>query len=715
MSMFAGSSRPPRQRWLPADVSGDALAYGIRVAAVEDPRERARLLAEFELAELLRALRGGAPQASAGDTHAGFGEEQVATALAQLRPLHSDTQIPHDAQWSALRNPGGELPGRFDASDGELANGLIAVVEVNDPNGAAEGAFLTGKRRDRRVANLDPELLSAGNVSELFQDVEASDPRRSPLNGREMLEDDKRRIGFDLPEGPLDPEGIGDIGFNQPGDHLPPGAQQFQREFQDRINAGQFATPGELRAFALARGRALGNATGFTVQQDDATLQKVIDGVRKGIPASAATPTFKIDISGARKKGGSDNSGQMVDAVVRGAADALSFGMADEIAAFGNTLFNGGTFRENLARERAIDEFDEQNQFGPRLAGQVGGVLFLPTRAPNIVRSTALGAARQGLSRAQALALARIAGARRAAVEGAAYGGAYGFGSAGGDFGHRVINGGASAAVGGAAGFGLGQASRLLPGSRRRVPLGGGASHPEQVAAGRAAPDLGVDPSRFIARSSGRQGKTSEVRQTRNGPNTIVQAGQKLRSQSRAAVRALARKQFRLEKKILAKVDLPYFLRTEMGRRAWWEQRYPKPVAKAMRRIYSDDRMGSHYFSRSSINKLLIDDPQGAIDRLWNKVLLTFRDSRFNVARGKTYGDTYVIHKYTDPRFYGARLPATTGRRGFATRDMGIETAGPIGRFYHGAPRPLKVVVGAPPAAAAGLYAVSGDDEDPRP
>ncbi|OQM76457.1 hypothetical protein BFN67_13805 [Pseudaminobacter manganicus] len=74
-----------------------------------------------------------------------------------------------------------------------------------------------------------------------------------------------------------------------------------------------------------------------------------------------------------------------VDTVMRGAADILSAGLADEISAGGDALFNpvfgtgndGDSFSErydrNLAEQRDIDRSDAKDRFAYRLGGQLAG------------------------------------------------------------------------------------------------------------------------------------------------------------------------------------------------------------------------------------------------------------------------------------------------------------------------------------------------------
>jgi hypothetical protein len=150
-----------------------------------------------------------------------------------------------------------------------------------------------------------------------------------------------------------------------------------------------------------------------------------------------------------------------IDAGVRGAADMLTFGMADEIAAGLGSLF-GGSYDENLKKERAIDAADEREHPIARTAGQVAGGV-----------TGGVGAARSGLSltnAAIARGMARPAQIGAAGVEGLVGGGTYGFGSGEGGFDQRVANMPGNAAVG-AAGGAVGQAAAPLV--QRGVTAGG--------------------------------------------------------------------------------------------------------------------------------------------------------------------------------------------------------------------------------------------------
>jgi hypothetical protein len=147
-----------------------------------------------------------------------------------------------------------------------------------------------------------------------------------------------------------------------------------------------------------------------------------------------------------------DGFGRNVDSFMRGAADTLSLGMADELAAAGGALTGiGGEFGDysrNLRRERiAQDQRDKQDQVAS-LAGRItGGVAGGVGLAKNGLSMTA-NAINRGSS------LGRVAAT--SAGEGAILGGAHGAGSGEGVEGRLK-----GAGVGGAAGLLLGGAAPL--------------------------------------------------------------------------------------------------------------------------------------------------------------------------------------------------------------------------------------------------------------
>jgi hypothetical protein len=121
------------------------------------------------------------------------------------------------------------------------------------------------------------------------------------------------------------------------------------------------------------------------------------------------------------------------DAAVRGTADTLTFGFADELAALGNTVLNpDSTFADNLSRERAIDDTDARVNSYSRMGGQIVGGVALPV---------GLGARTPGQ-------LARV---------GAGVGSGYGFGSGEG-LADRAIGAAKGAGAGALGGYAFGKA-----------------------------------------------------------------------------------------------------------------------------------------------------------------------------------------------------------------------------------------------------------------
>lgn len=164
---------------------------------------------------------------------------------------------------------------------------------------------------------------------------------------------------------------------------------------------------------------------------------------------------------------GTKRSGAMgkADAVIRGAADTATLGLADKIAAAGNALIpldrlTGGkvksiwdgaslsdAYNSNLRGERSKNRYDEKANGGYRMGGQVLGA-FLPVPGAQAVASTRVGKAAANLG-------GKVAGrgimgrAAVAGVKGAGEGAAYGFNTTDGTLGERVKAAGKGAALSG--------------------------------------------------------------------------------------------------------------------------------------------------------------------------------------------------------------------------------------------------------------------------
>jgi hypothetical protein len=114
------------------------------------------------------------------------------------------------------------------------------------------------------------------------------------------------------------------------------------------------------------------------------------------------------------------NAGNLVagrdstSAFERGIADVGTVGTLDEITAGTQSALGQGSYADNVARERAINAYDNENHFAARLGGQILGGFAMPLGRANSLRSMS--------------------------AFGAGVGGAYGFGSGEGDVLERAPN-----------------------------------------------------------------------------------------------------------------------------------------------------------------------------------------------------------------------------------------------------------------------------------
>jgi hypothetical protein len=161
------------------------------------------------------------------------------------------------------------------------------------------------------------------------------------------------------------------------------------------------------------------SAIGFDAQNADAVARAAQEGAGFA-PASSAI--LKPDISDVR---GGNNTGTQdaFNAGVRGIADTVSLGLADKAIALGDTVTKGGTFDQNLARQYAISDFDQQNHPIARFGGQAVGGAILP--------------------------IGDVSSLGNLALKGAGYGAAYGVGSSRslGDVPMNALLGGAAGAA----------------------------------------------------------------------------------------------------------------------------------------------------------------------------------------------------------------------------------------------------------------------------
>ncbi len=196
-----------------------------------------------------------------------------------------------------------------------------------------------------------------------------------------------------------------------------------------------------------------------------------------------------------------------IDSAVRGFADTVTLGYADELAAAGDTIFGGGTMEENLRRQRGIDAQDERVNPYARIGGQVAGGFALPTGAAT--------------------------GARGLATVGALYGAGYGSGSAEGSVSDRLIGAAKGAAGGAVVGGALGAAGRLIP--RGGGPNGGGGS-----AVAQAGRELGITPMAADVGGPMTGRLTSGVAQTLGGAGPIMRGAQRVQQGASDRLSAIA-------------------------------------------------------------------------------------------------------------------------------------------------------------------------------
>lgn len=171
------------------------------------------------------------------------------------------------------------------------------------------------------------------------------------------------------------------------------------------------------------------NFLSLSPEQQQATVEEIAQSLGSK-PEGAASKDFRAFASNATNNPGDAVYDQMsglekvartADDFVRGAADTITFGFADELAAW----LNGGDYEKNLTAERARDE---QGGYA-RLAGQVGGAVMMPGAASKTVG--------------------------RAAMKGAGAGAVYGFGSGEGNVEDRLDDAAFGAGAGGVAGAAL--------------------------------------------------------------------------------------------------------------------------------------------------------------------------------------------------------------------------------------------------------------------
>lgn len=238
---------------------------------------------------------------------------------------------------------------------------------------------------------------------------------------------------------------------------------------------------------------------------------------------------------------GEDGFIENADAAVRGAADVVTLGLATRGAALADTVSNGGTYRENLDRQRGVDEYDEQVNPWARGVGQLAGALAIPSGVAGAGARAESSALAAGKTIDEAKIAARYGIAKRMGKEGAGLGAAYGFNSEYGDWGDKAASGLKGLAAGGAVGYGLGRLVGAVPTRNGTPPTGGRAQDAAELA--EASADLDIDLMPADAGGPITRMMTTVAASTPGGIQPVVSAAQRTQKQSAAALGRMAAKE----------------------------------------------------------------------------------------------------------------------------------------------------------------------------
>lgn len=185
----------------------------------------------------------------------------------------------------------------------------------------------------------------------------------------------------------------------------------------------------------------------MTPEQQNETVEEIAASLnlQPEAPESQESKQLRSELSQITQRASPENRGSLareIDSAVRGAADIMSFGLADELAAAGGAATGiGGDFGDydrNLRVQRIIQSQRDIADPKASMAGRIAGGV-----------TQGVGMAKSGLSLLGRLPATAGLGARvgAGAAEGAAYGGLYGLGS--GEGAADRLAGGAGGAVAG--------------------------------------------------------------------------------------------------------------------------------------------------------------------------------------------------------------------------------------------------------------------------
>lgn len=383
---------------------------------------------ELNIARLTREASEAAAQQARNRSQVGDARSEIQAVIeaarrAQQRSRNGWFQTGIGADWIGSNTPEGRaLRGDLDVIGSNTAFSRLQQMRADSPTGGALGSITERELAllQSTVASLDPGQSDADfqrNMDTIIQRYQGILDRLPADEARPQQQTESGQAA--RPEG--------QVMFNDEARPTPPpNLTPEQASAYDAFHrANPNATAEQLSAFGQSIGITINNADEIVRARDSGA------GVLPGSEGRGGRP--EADISAARGNGA---PGEGIDAFARGAADVVSLGLADEIAAGGDTLFNGGSYGENLYRQRGIDRYDQENNFGSRLTGQLAGGLLLPTFGARGVGQNAL--------------------------VGTGYGAGYGFGSGEGDLADRGGNALIGGTIGGGIGAGVGRIGNAL-------------------------------------------------------------------------------------------------------------------------------------------------------------------------------------------------------------------------------------------------------------
>jgi hypothetical protein len=234
-----------------------------------------------------------------------------------------------------------------------------------------------------------------------------------------------------------------------------------------------------------------------------ASKQDILDYWEKNAPGALQGGNAGTDIADRAAKDVAEQGGGAVGSALRGAADTISLGFADELGAGVRALTadKPTTFADELRFTRAVKTADEAAHPWAYPLGQLAGAVAMPVGA-------------------------EARGAAEMAKVGGGMGALYGVGS-GNSLGDRFVGGVKGAAAGAAGGVVLGKLSDLYMARPPRNPGGGGPEAADRFSVRQAAERQGVDimPADVGGPLVGRM--TAGTAQSPYGVTRIVNAGKK--------------------------------------------------------------------------------------------------------------------------------------------------------------------------------------------